>query len=47
MSAAIDSLKFHRFITAVAARCSQMANVAEIARDADIIPEDIRDDDNG
>lgn len=33
---AIDSLKFFRFITAVAARCGQMVNVAEIARDADI-----------
>lgn len=36
LSEAIDSLKFHRFITAVAARCSQMLNVADIARDADI-----------
>ena len=36
LSDAIDSLKFFRFITAVAARCSQMVNVAEIARDADI-----------
>lgn len=36
MSDAIDSLKFLRFITAVAARCGQMVNVAEIARDADI-----------
>lgn len=36
LSGAIDSLKFLRFITAVAARCSQMLNVAEIARDADI-----------
>ncbi|MDE7476554.1 MAG: ATP-binding protein [Lachnospiraceae bacterium] len=36
LSDAIDSLKFHRFITAVAARCSQMLNTAEIARDADI-----------
>lgn len=32
----IDSLKFYRFITAVAARCSQMLNVSEIAQDADI-----------
>lgn len=32
----IDSLKFLRFITAVAARCGQMLNVAEVARDADI-----------
>ena len=36
LSYAIDSLKFLRFITAVAARCGQMVNVAEIARDADI-----------
>lgn len=33
---AIDSLKFLRFLTAVAARCSQMLNVNEITRDADI-----------
>lgn len=36
LSDAIDSLKFLRFITATAARCSQILNVAEIARDADI-----------
>lgn len=36
LSDAIDSLKFLRFITATAARCSQMLNVAEIAQDADI-----------
>lgn len=36
LSDAIDSLKFLSFITAVAARCSQMLNVADIARDADI-----------
>ncbi len=36
LSEAIDSLKFLRFMTAVAARCGQMLNVAEIARDADI-----------
>ena len=36
LSDAIDSLKFLRFLTAVAARCSQMLNVNEIARDADI-----------
>lgn len=36
LSDAIDSLKFFRFITAAAARCDQMLNVAEIARDADI-----------
>lgn len=32
----IDSLKFMRFMTAAAARCGQMLNIAEIARDADI-----------
>lgn len=32
----IDSLKFFRFITSVAARCGQLLNVADIARDADI-----------
>lgn len=36
LSDAIDSLKFFRFITAAAARCGQMLNIAEIARDADI-----------
>lgn len=36
LSDSIDSLKFLRFITAVAARCGQMLNIAEIARDADI-----------
>nr|WP_314636082.1 ATP-binding protein [uncultured Oribacterium sp.] len=36
LSDTIDSLKFLRFLTAVAARCSQMLNVNEIARDADI-----------
>ena len=36
LSEAIDSLKFLRFITAVAARCGQMVNTADIARDADI-----------
>ena len=36
LSEAIDSLQFLRFITAVAARCSQMLNIADIARDADI-----------
>lgn len=36
LSDAIDSLKFLRFLTAVAARCSQILNVNEIARDADI-----------
>ena len=36
LSEAIDSLQFFKFITAVAARCSQMLNIADIARDADI-----------
>lgn len=36
LSDAIDSLKFFKFVTAAAARCGQMLNVAEIARDADI-----------
>lgn len=36
LSDSIDSLKFLRFIMAVAARCSQMLNIVEIARDADI-----------
>ncbi|MCM1193826.1 MAG: ATP-binding protein [Butyrivibrio sp.] len=36
LSDAVDSLKFLRFITAAAARCGQMLNTAEIARDADI-----------
>ena len=36
LSDAIDSLKFLRFITAVAARNSQLLNIADIARDADI-----------
>lgn len=36
LSNAVDSLAFLRFITAAAARCSQVLNIAEIARDADI-----------
>lgn len=36
LSDSIVSLKFLRFITAVAARCSCMVNVADIAQDADI-----------
>ena len=36
LSDTIDSLKFFRFITAVAARCGQMLNTSDIARDADI-----------
>ena len=36
LSDAIDALKFHRFMVAAAARCGQMLNIADIARDADI-----------
>lgn len=36
VSDAIDSLTSLHFITAVAARCGQILNIAEIARDADI-----------
>lgn len=36
LSESIDALKFMRFMTATAARCSQMLNVSEIAQDADI-----------
>lgn len=36
LSETIDSLKFLRFITAVAARSAQLLNVSEIAQDADI-----------
>lgn len=36
LSTTIDSLKFYNFLTSVAARCSQMLNVADIARDADL-----------
>ncbi len=36
LSESIDSLKFYRFLTAVAARCSQMLNLSDIAQDADI-----------
>ena len=36
LSDSIDSLKFLRFITAVAARCGQLLNIADIARDEDI-----------
>ncbi len=43
LSDAIDSLKFLRFITAVAARCGQMLNVADIARDADINQKQAKD----
>ncbi len=43
LSDAIDSLKFFQFITAVAARCGQMLNVAEIARDADLNQKQVKD----
>jgi predicted AAA+ superfamily ATPase len=43
LSNAIDSLKFLRFITAVAARYSQMLNVSEIAQDADINQKQAKD----
>ncbi len=36
LSDSIDSLKFLRFITAVAARCSGMVNVSDIAQDVEI-----------
>lgn len=43
LSDVIDSLKFLRFITAVAARCSQMLNVSDIAQDADINQKQAKD----
>lgn len=43
LSNAIDSLKFLRFITAVAARCSQMLNVSDVAQDADINQKQAKD----
>lgn len=43
LSDSIDSLKFLRFITAVAARCGQILNVADIARDADINQKQAKD----
>lgn len=43
LSEAIDSLKFFRFMTAAAARCSQMLNVYEIAQDADINQKQAKD----
>lgn len=43
LSDAIDSLKFLRFMTAAAARCSQMVNVADIAQDADINQKQAKD----
>lgn len=43
LSDAIDSLKFLNFITAAASRCSQMLNIADIARDADISQKQAKD----
>ncbi len=43
LSETIDSLKFLRFMTAVAARCGQMLNVADIAGDADINQKQAKD----
>ncbi len=43
LSDAIDSLKFLRFITAVAARSGQLLNVADIVRDADINQKQAKD----
>ena len=43
LSVTIDSLKFLHFITAAAARCGQMVNVADIARDADINQKQAKD----
>lgn len=43
LSDTIDSLKFMRFITAVAARCGQILNMADIARDADINQKQVKD----
>lgn len=43
LSSAIDSLKFLRFITAVAARCSQILNISDIVRDADINQKQAKD----
>ena len=36
LSGAIDALKFNRFVTAAAARCSQLVNYTALAEDADI-----------
>ena len=36
LSGSIDALKFNRFVTAVAARCSQLLNYNALAEDADI-----------
>ncbi len=36
ISGSVDALKFNRFVTAVAARCSQLLNYSALAEDADI-----------
>lgn len=36
LSGSVDALKFNRFVTAVAARCSQLLNYKALAEDADI-----------
>ena len=36
LSGSVDALKFNRFVTAVAARCSQLLNFNALAEDADI-----------
>ncbi len=36
LSGSVDALKFNRFVTAVAARCSQLLNYHALAEDADI-----------
>ena len=36
LSGSVDALKFNRFVTAVAARCSQLLNYKALADDADI-----------
>ena len=43
LSDSIDSLKFLHFMTAVAARCSQMLNITDIAADADITQKQVKD----
>lgn len=43
LSDSIDPLKFLKFITAVAARCGQMLNIADIPRDADINQKQAKD----
>ena len=43
LSDTIDSLKFLRFITALAARCSQMLNISELARDAELNQKQVKD----